>query len=262
MMKKKMMFALAGLCLAGMVCAAEDPSFVLDFNTLKADAADAIGSPACVNLKNKDLSAKKTAGINGKGNAIVLTNAEGLTYQMKGNYNPKQGTVSIRFSPQNWDTKGKNYQVLFEANQPGYRFAVYKNEWDGIMMLYLNFKDTNTGKGKTVTAFTNGSTIKPGNWYAIDVTWTPTEIRYYFNGEPGLKTRYAWQKNTQKFAQPLTLPDAANNGKLYVGTGTSGFRTHTFLNKAHKTAFASVKIYPEALTPEEIKAAYSEDFKK
>ena len=68
-MKKKMLFALAGICLTGLVYAAEDPSFVLDFNTLKADAADSIGSPACENLKNKDLSAKKIAGINGKGNA-------------------------------------------------------------------------------------------------------------------------------------------------------------------------------------------------
>ncbi|MBQ9772350.1 MAG: hypothetical protein IJW23_11060 [Lentisphaeria bacterium] len=261
-MNTKIMLAVAGFCLAGLTFAEQDPGFSLDFNSLKADAQDSIGSPVCLNLKNKDLSAKKTAGINGKGNAIVLSNAEGLTYEMRGNFNPKQGTVSIRFSPQNWTPAGKNYQVLFEANQTGYRFAVYKNEWNGIMMMYLNFKDPSTGKGKTITAFTNGNGIKPGNWYAIDITWSPKEINFYLNGALAPKTKYAWQKNQIKFATPLLLPDASPKGKIYIGAGTSGFRTHNLLDKSHKTAFDSVTVYPEVLTPAEIKAAYDKDFAK
>lgn len=88
--------------LAGVVRADEAGLiFHAPFDNFKVDAAVAGGDPKCSFKESIEL--RNFPGV--KGGALALNDEERCEYDVKGNFNPLRGTLSIWVKPVNWDGK-------------------------------------------------------------------------------------------------------------------------------------------------------------
>ena len=129
-MKIQLMIA-AVLCLGLSAAeAAKDPSLLFEAtfesNTLTADYAK--GDPKCFTIADADLKATGRAmeGVGKKGTALVIDRSVDCLYNMKDNFDMKQGTVSMWVAPLNWKTSSKNIEVFSARDRKGSR-CMWKN---------------------------------------------------------------------------------------------------------------------------------------
>ena len=99
--------------------------FHADFDSYLTHASFAKGSKKAGGLP-ADLQLRMFNGAASR-NAVVLENkTERVIYELKDNFNPACGTVSLWVKPENWYPDTKSYKVFFQIREPGFTFLIYK----------------------------------------------------------------------------------------------------------------------------------------
>ena len=238
--------------------------FAVDFDDYSVNAGFAKGDPKCHSFKNPDLQLRMFPGVNGKGNAVTLTNEECCAYKLPGNFDPRQGTVSMWVSPQNWKVSGDKWQHFFRIGTPRFNMVLYKYTWSKHLFFYLKYPGA-PGKKKVFTALAmlEDNNWSKGKWHKLDITWNSKGMKLYIDGVmPGV-----YHKNGQlrkpfvKFQNPLVFPssDDLKESSMTIGMPESS-RKNPGTDLNYTTAYDDIKIYNRPLSAAEIRAAYEKYF--
>lgn len=260
-MKLKKLTGMAACFAIVLTLSGAEKIFDLSFNDYTVTPRIAKGGKAQQGFGNPDLQLRMYNGTNNKGNALNLGNSEKLSYNMKGNFNPKQGTVILWIAPHNWKLSQSNYQLFFQAAQSRYTFFIAKT-WSNYILANIKFNIPWQGKkyfSSQVQARLDPVTWTRGQYHQIAVTWTDRTMNLYINGRCPAKTPlHVGKRNVaptvpaRKFTVPVTFPEA--NGRIHLG-GNPWIR-NKHIDKNHSTSFDQVTIYDSALTPLQIRAEY------
>lgn len=234
-----------------------DPNllFEANFDQYNVNASYARGDNRCRSFSNPDLQLRMFPGTGGRGNAVNLDNSERCEYAAQGNFDAKQGTVTIWLAPQNWKPSEQNVQVFFEANLlPAYRLLVYKNNYPNCFYALIEFPGApGSQKSFFATSYLPDSEWTPGKWHRLDATWDSEYLKLYVDG---LQTRnFKWHRSTVKFPSRLSFPEGKAHNTITIGMPIS-WKGNKFVNVKHKSAFDLVRIYDRVLPASEIKADY------
>ncbi len=266
MLKKLSVIGLAILSLTVATAKEKDSSllFAVDFDNWSVNAGFAKGDPKCYSFKNPDLQLRMFPGIKGQGNALAMTNGENCTYKLPGNFDARQGTVSMWVSPQNWKVSSSKWQQFFVVSTPKFTISLYKYIWAKHLMFYL--RDRNLPKKKqTFTAMTmlEDKNWPVGKWHKLDITWDAKGMKLYIDGVmPAVYHKNSQlRKPFEKFQNPLTFPAPESLKKYYMTIGMpKGSRKNSGTDLSYKTAYDDIKIYNRPLSAAEIKNAYEKYF--
>ena len=243
--------------------AASEKIFDLTFDDYTVKPQLAKGSDKARGFNEPDLQLRMHKGVNVRGNALNLGNGERLNFPMKGNFNPKQGTVILWIAPSNWEITDPKYQLFFYASQAHFNFRITKT-WPNYITAALKYNVPYQGKkyfGAQVQARQDPALWTKGKYHQIAVTWTGETMHLYIDGKTPAKTPlFVGNRNVpptvpaKKFPIPVELPEAAKNGSFTIGA--SNWIKANYLNPDHSTAFDSVTIWDSALTADQIREEY------
>jgi hypothetical protein len=236
--------------------------FELSYDAWSVNADYAAGRGKCISFENPDLQLRMFPGIDGKGNALCMDNREAAIYDMPGNFNPANGSVSMWVSPRDWRVNDEKWQIFFEAFQKDFRMLVYKYMSPQLLIFYIQAPGPD-GKKQVYMARTmlEDKDWQPGSWHKIDVAWNAEGMKLYVDGV----MPEVYYKNSQRripqldFNTPPQLPQAATDGKLVIGTHPRS-QKNPATDPDRKTAYDEIKIYDRPLSPEEIRKAYEKHF--
>ena len=233
--------------------------FDLSFDDYTVTPQIAKGNKQHFAFTESDLQLRMYAGVKGKRNALNLSNSEQLYYKMKGNFNPKKGTVIIWIAPHNWDVSKPKFQLFFSAVQNKYNFRIAKTG-NNYISATISYKIPYQGKkafGTTVKARVDSVDWKRGRYHQVAVTWNDKVMNLYIDGRKPVKTpifignrRVPPTVGTQKFSSPVDFPAA--KGKIYLGGNT--WSKHCL--PQHSTAFDHVTVYDDVISAEQVLAEY------
>ncbi|MCI5778992.1 MAG: LamG domain-containing protein [Lentisphaeria bacterium] len=252
---KKTLFLLGGLCAAMMLTAQDDPDllFEANFDNFSVNADIAAGDAKCKSFADPSLEARKAPGVNGKGNAVILTAPEGCDYAVDGNFDATQGTVTVYVAAQNWKPSAKTVQIFFDAAlSDEFRLLLYKNPYANCFYALLSAPDAD-GKRQNfqATSFLTDDLWPAGKWHRLDVTWDSRYLKLYVDGVQ--TPRKSWHVSTRKFPQVMTFSNQSSaSGYLSIGT-SPGWRSSSSVKHGDATAFDLVRVWKRPLTAEEIK---------
>jgi len=238
--------------------------FSVNYDDYSVTAGFAKGDPKCYSFENPDLQLRMFPGIKNKGNALSLTNEESCTYKVPGNLDPRQGTVSMWVSPQNWRVTSNRWQRFFNVRSPKINIILYKFIWPKYTLFYLEYPGA-PGNKKVFSASTmlEGNDWKPGKWHKLDITWDSKGMKLYVDGVmPAV-----YHKDGQiripfvKFQNPLALPAPEDLKDSYFTIGMpESARENKGTDLSYRTAYDDIKIYNRPLSTAEIRAAYEKYF--
>ena len=152
--------------------AASEKIFDLTFDDYTVKPQLAKGSAKSSGFTEPDLQLRMHKGVNDRGNALNLGNAERLNFPMKGNFDPKQGTVILWIAPSNWEIMDPKFQLFFYASQPRYNFRITKT-WPNYITATIKYNVPYQGKksfGAQVQARQNPADWTKGKYHQIAVT--------------------------------------------------------------------------------------------
>ena len=230
--------------------------FEANFDQFSVNAAYGKGGTQCRSFANPDLQLRMFPGVGGKGNAINLDNSEYCEYPAVGNFNSKQGTVTLWIAPQNWKPSEKKVQVFFDAVvTAGFRLIVYKNQYANCFYALIIFPGApGTAKNFQATSFLPDADWPAGKWHRLDVTWDSEFLKLYVDG---LQTpRERWHISTKKFPARMDFP-MPEDERDFIAVGTSkSWKGNSDVDRRHRTAFDLVRVWDRPLSAAEIKADY------
>ena len=260
-MKNKIFPAILAAAAALFPLSGTEKTFELTFDDYTVTPQTAKGSKAQNGFTSPDLQLRMYPGVNRKGNALVLGNKETLSYEMKKNFNPKEGTVILWIAPQNWELSQKKFQLFFYAVQKHYNFRIAKT-WPNYITANIQYNIPWQGRkhfGAQVQARLEPAEWGKGRYHQVAVTWTDRTMNLYIDGKRPAKTPlYVGSRNvaptvsTRKFTAPVTFPDAS--GRFYIG-GSQWIKNKLAVPE-QSTAFDAVTIYDKALSAEQIRSGY------
>lgn len=256
---KIQLMAAAVLCLGLSAAeAAKDPSLLFEAtfenNTLTADYAK--GDPKCFTIADADLKATGRAmeGVGKKGTALAIDRSVDCLYNMKDNFDMKQGTVSMWVAPLNWKTSSKHIEVFFGAGQKGFTMYVEKYLWSNhLLFYYQNDSAPGTKKNYSAAVLIDEKDWAEGKWHKLDATWDVNGMKLYVDGV--LPKTVEWRNPEVKFDAPMEFPAPAW-GWISIAKQSGD------ANKISRTAFDNVRIYNRPLSADEIKANYQKDMEQ
>ena len=238
--------------------------FETNFDNYSVNANYAKGDPKCYSFENPDLQLRMFPGINGKGNALSLSNNENCTYKLPGNFDPRQGTVSLWVSPQNWKVSSDKWQKFFSVFNRKFQFTLYKYMRPNNLMFYIKYPDA-PGKKKIFTAMAMLKDVDwtAGSWHKLDITWNSKGMKLYIDG---IMPEVYHENNRLRipfveFQTPLNFPAAEELKKSYITFGMDkGGQKHNATDLNHMTAYDDINIYNRPLSATEIRDAYEKYF--
>lgn len=255
------MLIVSALFLAVLQLFGAEKIFDLSFDDYTVKPQIAKGSKEQKGFANPDLQLRMYQGVNGKGNALNLGNSEKLSYQMKGNFNPKEGTIILWVAPQNWELNQKKFQLLFYATQAKYYMYISKI-WPNYIAASIRYTTPWYGKkyfSTQVQARLNPADWSKGRYHQIALTWNSEIFNLYIDGQRPAKTPIfvgsrAVPPTTpaRKFPQPVNFPEASGTFSL----GGNQWVKNNRVDPVKSTAFDQVTIYDKALTSAEILKEY------
>ena len=242
---------------------AAEKIFDLTFDDYTVKPQLAKGSDKARGFNEPDLQLRMHKGVNDRGNALNLGNAERLNFPMKGNFNPTQGTVILWIAPTNWEITDPKYQLFFYAFQPRFNFRITK-AWPNYITATIKFNVPYQGKksfGTQVQARQDPAVWTKGKYHQVAVTWTGETMNLYIDGRIPAKTplfvgnrRVAPTNPAKKYPIPVELPEASKNGSFTIGA--SDWIKANHVNPDHSTAFDSVTVWDAALTADQVRSEY------
>jgi len=141
------------------------------------------------------------------GKALLYENqVSGVVYELKGNFNPKQGTIAFWVSADNWRGDDPNVFQYYFSTYGGRPNIIIQHLWHYRSINFILFKG-NSYVGGFPTGLHQGriptydrsladatSYLQKGIWYHIAFTWRAGEIASFLNGkeygkrkDPGIK---------------------------------------------------------------------------
>ena len=242
---------------------AAEKTFELTFDDYTVKPQLAKGSAKARGFNEPDLQLRMHKGINNRGNALNLGNRERLNFPMKGNFNPKQGTVILWIAPTNWEITDAKYQLFFYVSQTRFNFRIAKS-WPNYISATIQYYVPYQGKksfGASVQSRQNPADWSKGKYHQVAVTWTGETMNLYIDGRTPSKTplfignrRVAPTRPAKKFPIPVELPEPTKNGSFTIGA--SDWIKPNYVNPDHSTAFDSVTVWDSALTADQIREEY------
>ena len=184
----------------GVLRAAEDPSllFVSDFDAYSVKANFAKGGASSRLFGEESLQLRMWPGAYGNVNSFAYSKSETCAYPLKGNLDPRQGTVSFWVSSLGWKPSAKTFQWFVTARQPGFTLHVYKYLWPGHLYFYIE----HSAKDGRVERLSCGTLVEDkdwadGKWHKLDAVWNETGMRLYVDGilpktNPKNPTCHSW----------------------------------------------------------------------
>ena len=222
------------------LCSASDDGLLMRVNF---DSYSTAPDKAVVRQVKKDglspeLQLRMFPGINGKGNAVCLSNPEYVSYPVE-NFAPDRGTVMIWFAPQNWSMiDSKHNQVFVEVRDARYRFVLFKpKDRENTPCFFLQAGD------RHYAVFGPVKNWQKGEWHHLAAVWNNREMKIYLDG----KLSDVHQKRV--FEPPMELPAKLEHCSIWVNP-TQGWRH----NPTWQTAYDELQIYNRCLSPDEISA--------
>ncbi|MBR4665122.1 MAG: hypothetical protein IKO93_14740, partial [Lentisphaeria bacterium] len=242
---------------------AAEKIFDITFDDYTVKPQLAKGSAKSSGFTEPDLQLRMHKGVNDRGNALNLGNAERLNFPMKGNFNPKQGTVILWIAPSNWDISSSNFQLFFHAVQPRFNIRIAKT-WANYITADIQYNVPYQGKkyfSSQVQARLDPVNWGRGKYHQIAVTWTGETMNLYIDGKTPARTplfvgsrRVPPTVSARKFPIPLELPAAQKNGSISIGS--SSWIKNKNVNAEHSTAFDRITIWDSALTANQVREEY------
>ena len=253
-----LLFSMAALPLGG-----AEKIFDLSFDDFTVTPQISRGAKTQTGFGNPDLQLRMFKGINNKGNALSLGNRERLSYKMKGNFNPKEGTLIMWIAPRNWSISASNFQLFFHAGQADYSLNLAKT-WSNYITAGIRYKIPYQGKknfSTQVQARLDAAEWTPGRYHQVALTWNGETFNLYIDGKKPARTPiFVGSRSVpptvpyRKFTIPVKFPEATPNGTITIGA--YNWRRNKNINHDHSTAFDHITIYDKVLSPEQIKAQY------
>ena len=239
--------------------AAADPSllFVSDFDAYSVNAALAKGGGEARRFGEDSLQLRMWPGPYGNVNALVYSKGETCAYPLKGNFDPRQGTVSFWVASLGWKPSGKSHQWFVTARQPGFTLHVYKYVWPGYLFFYIETPGPD-GKPRRFVASTHvdDQDWSPGRWHKIDATWDSVGMKLYVDGV--MPKDYRPAKSAPacpllKFPGRVDFPEASGKGEIVINS----LPTKSGAEKDERTAIDDLRVYARPLSAKEIGDAYA-----
>ncbi len=259
-MKSKISAITAAVFISAWSLTGADAIFDLSFDDYTVTPQMAKGSKKQKGFTEPDLQLRMYPGVNGKGNALNLSNAEKMAYDMKGNFNPKEGTIILWMAPHNWEISNPEFQLFFYASQDKYNFRIAKTSVNYISAT-ITYGIPFQGKksfSTTVKARVEPLDWKAGRYHQVAVTWNREQMNLYIDGKkPNITPLFIGSRRVpptvpvQKYSSPVDFPEA--KGKMHIG-GNVWVKKHTL--PEHSTAFDRITVYDEVLSSDQIRAEY------
>ena len=251
----------AALTAALLPLAGAEKIFDLSFDDYTVTPQIAKGKKAPEGFTDPDLQLRMHSGIRNRGNALNLGNRERLDFKMRGNFDPKEGTVILWLAPQNWSVTESNFQLFFYAQQPKYNLRIAKT-WANYITANIKYDIPYQGKkyfGTQVQARIDPAEWTPGRFHQLAVTWTGETINLYIDGERPQKTPiFIGSRNVpptapvRKFPTPVEFPEAAGAFSI----GASSWLRNKLVDPKHSTVFDQITIWDKALPEDKIREEY------
>ena len=255
---------LAALCLSATAATYEqvpyeaklkdrDLSLCVTFDKRHVNADTAGGDPYSIKLRNLDLGLRGMVGFDG-GPAFKPEGPEELTFGVRDNVNSCQGTVVMWLKGSNFapgdaltdDKKRGNVALMhmvFKDARARIDYRLY--EYGGTVYFDWSNSLPPQGWGSVGRVQTALAGIKEGEWFQLAMTWSPTSLSLYLNGE-----RKATGRLPLKAAETLDL--IADPARSYIGFKS---RFHHDRNK-WEVVLDDIRVYSRTLRPLEIKNRY------
>jgi len=215
--------------------------FYVPFDNFKVDAVIAGGDPRSSFTESIEL--RNYPGV--KGGALMLQQNERCEYDLKGNLNPKQGTIAFWIKPVNWDGDDRmfhHFVCIVDEKAPS-RWYIYKYSSNNNLLFYIS--SALGGRRRSIYCGTSIEPWKRGRWHHIAATWDANEMRLYIDG-----------KRVGRQLIPKGLIPAEMDGKLSLIPVQ--FWKNQWTTPEERTLIDEVKIFNRPLSDREIIELYDE----
>lgn len=185
-----------------------------------------------------------------RGGALVLRDGERCEYEAAGNLDLSSATVSLWVRPETWQDSEGRYQKFFDVPgvHGGRPFDIYVDSPPGPrtarLVMILGYPQTTDYRLYQIHATADW---KPGVWHKIDVTWSPSRLAIYVDGQPG---------ETLEIQDPQLPRDANSRFSLVPIFHHGDGRYH---RGSDRSAIDQVEIHRGALGPDQILERYLAD---
>ncbi len=234
---------------------APDLTFAVSFDQYKTAADVSGGNPVSRTLPDLDLRLRGNIGFDTE-QAFLPQPGEELKFDVPGNVDPHQGTVTLWVCAQDYNpadelTDGRHrgniglVRLYFNDGKRCIDFKLY--EYGNAAWLFWDSSEKPAGIGgySSVSAPLDG--IRQGQWYQLAFTYDADGIAIFLNGELTQKAPH-----TAKAAKTVDL--RPENTGSYLGIRSEVYGDNEPNDR--KTAIDDVKIYSRALHPLEIRENY------
>ena len=235
---------------------AEEPGllFNANFDAYSVKANFAKGGASTRLFGEESLQLRMWPGAYGNVNSFAYSKSETCAYPLKGNLDPRQGTVSFWVSSLGWKPSAKTFQWFVTARQPGFTLHVYKYLWPGHLYFYIE----HPGKDGQVERLSCGTLVEDkdwteGKWHKLDAVWNETGMKLYVDGIlPKTSPKCAWLKSSVAFPESIAFPKADAAGEIVINA--SPVRSGS--EKDERTAIDDIRVWARPLSDKEIRDAY------
>lgn len=212
-------------------------TFHLSFDQRDVNAEKAQGNAASTTFQ-ESLELRGAEGASGPG--FMLQHGERLDYEMAGNFDLRQGTVSLWVQPVNWEGDAQRFHHHFVAQCPGvFSFYLYHYTQPTHLFFYIAL-----GKRRLI-ARTPAEQWRPGKWYHVVAVWDRKLMQLYVNGIPEGETMVP---------DDFDLPER-DDGFISI-TPIQFWPNPTVSSADDRTLVDEVKIYNRTLSAEEVRREY------
>ena len=224
------------LCLVAIAARAQAPAealrFSASYNSQSEVAEFAEGKAASLNftrtLQYLDAS---LPGVVKAGFQTV--DNERCHYAMAGNFDPRQGALSLWVRPENWRPADAAGYAFFVAEIPErYSLRLQKTPGEPAVALLV------TVGGQTWKASAVAGHWLREEWHKLDVSWGPTALQFYVDGEAAGRI--------EPPAGGFPFPEASPAG--YLSVHPNNWFGEPQSSPRHRTIVDEVRVYSRPLT--------------
>jgi len=222
--------------------------FHVSFNarTPKADFAKGRADSTNFTRTLQYLTAPGVVGI-----GLETEDNESCNYEMAGNFNPKEGTLSIWVRPENWRPADARPYVFFAAEIPDtYRLLLYKEPDTPNVVFEIS---TETPKKETHRVTYNAGMWRAKRWHKLDASWNSKELTLYVDGE----VAGTEDEKTRPADGAYKFPDADPKGHISINPNNY-FQGKFGSLAGDRTVADEIKVFGVVLGAEELVGAYTD----
>lgn len=167
---------------------------------------------------------------------------ERCDYAMAGNFEPRQGAVSLWVRLEDWRPADARAYAFFVAEMPGrYRLLLHKpaNAPEIVCEVAVG--------GITRRVKADASHWRPSEWHALVAAWTPDRLWLYVDGEPAGQT----------LPDPAAAPPAADASGVLSINPNNWFGQEAVGGTPARVSVDEIRIQDHPSAPEDVRAEFA-----